>query len=53
MEKFCIKDINCCHGSPMIDAMFTQILAFLEFFSITSRNIENKGSLLVLKSINQ
>ena len=31
MEKILIKGVSCCHGNPVFDAMFTQILAFSEF----------------------
>ena len=26
--KILVKGITCCHGSPVFDAMFTQILTF-------------------------
>ena len=27
-EKFGVKAITCCHGYPVFDAMFSQILTF-------------------------
>ena len=37
--KFCVKDITCFDDNHFFDAMFTQILTFLIFFSIDERNI--------------
>ena len=34
LEKFCVKGITCCHGKPIFDAIFTQILTILISFSI-------------------
>ena len=33
-EKIYINGSTCCHGNAVFDAMFTQILTFLVFFSI-------------------
>ena len=33
-EKIYIYGITCCHGNAVFDAVFTQILTFLVFFSI-------------------
>ena len=32
LEKFCVNGITCCHGNRVFDAMFTQILIFLNIF---------------------
>ena len=31
-EKYFVKGITCCHGNPIFDAMFIQILPFWYFF---------------------
>ena len=34
--KFFVKGITCCHGNPIFDAMFSQILTFLFFLLINN-----------------
>ena len=31
--KFFVKDVKCCHGNQIFDAIFSQILTFSYFFS--------------------
>ena len=33
LEKFGVKGITCCHGSPVSDAMFSKVLTFYIIFS--------------------
>ena len=34
LKKIYIDGITCCHGNTVSDAMFTQVLIFVVFFSI-------------------
>ena len=51
--KKIVKGITCCHGNPSFNAMFSQILAFFDFFPFNYWFIQNYCQFFVSNLRNQ